>query len=60
MATGIYFSRLVVTFRMSDKRHAPEETDAVRRSVPPGCPYRFIPDQLIAQGLPANEDPPPF
>jgi len=41
---------------MSDKPRD-ENNSGDRRSVPEGCPYRFVPDEWLIHGLPSNTDP---
>jgi len=42
---------------MSDKKDISGEERSSRRPVPPGCPYRFVPDEWTTHGVPLNADP---
>jgi len=57
--TDIYPLRFVVPVLcgMSDKKDISGEEGSSRRPVPPGCPYRFVPDEWTTHGVPLNADP---
>ena len=50
----------LLIFRMDNKQGTSQEDIVPRQNVPPGCPYRFPPDDWVDNGLPLHKDPREF